>query len=318
MWSQRVNDPRGRIPSGIPELDELLYRGGFAPQEFVIFGGRTGTRKTTVTVNLIANMLQAGTSVGFIGLDEAPAQYAAKVCSAVTGVSHEYIEDVWDDDEGRKYRDIYREVADKFTTSRGYRPKRDDLEQWLDMADHRPQVVFLDYASLLFKDKYSGGDAKRIPSVLEELQIFANEQEVVTIVLHQVNRQNDMTGKKNHGDRPLTPEDLAYGGEAIPDIILQTYRPSKDPLGNMDRGAAEAMLGDSFDEDMYLAAVQRVKNHKRHTFLQLTKNRPGTKVTGDDFDDICLVSPDDSMQMVTDGMGYGEEDSVDDRRATTY
>ena len=305
VWDARVNDPRGRLATGIPELDRVLHRGGFAPQEFCILGGRTGTRKTTTMLNMIAGFLNQDVSVGLIGLDESPASYAAKLCSTILGVPHEYIEEHWNTDEGKEFQQAYLDLCqDKFAMSSGYVPTMDNLNTWLDVAEvegTRPEIVFIDYADLLAGEKYDGSETQRIPRILKRLQIWTNEQEIVTVCLHQVGRLSEGSGERYHGDTPMTPESLMYGGEAIADIILSTYRPAKDPLGNMAMEEAMAFMGERYDEEKYQAHRSRVLAHRDHTFLQLIKNRPGTRLHEQG---ICLTSPDESMRMTTPGMRY--------------
>ncbi len=74
-----VHDKRPAIPTGFAGLDSLLRRGGLLPGNLVLLGGRTGTRKTTVVVNMVVSMAQANIPVGPVGLDEQPWQYVVKL-----------------------------------------------------------------------------------------------------------------------------------------------------------------------------------------------------------------------------------------------
>lgn len=243
-------------------------------------------------------MLRGGVAVGLVGLDEAPHSYVAKVASALSGVSHEYIEENWNAEGGKAVREQYEELARNFVLSVGYRPDFASLSSWLDMAGvraTRPQVVFIDYVSLLTRDKYAGQEVQRVARLIEELQVWTNEEAVVTIALHQVGRMDEGTGGRYHGDTPLSLESLKFGGEEIADVVLGTYRPALSPVGNMDISQAKAALGSNFDEDTYYEAVARVKKYRDSTFLQVVKNRPGTRTNEHGIE---LLSVEDSMKMV--------------------
>lgn len=293
LVSKRVSDPRGTMPSGVPSLDQLLYRGGFQPGLFCIMGGRTHTRKTTITANMIARMLKAGRNVGFIGLDETQAQYTLKIMSAMYGLPHEFIENNWNTEGGIELRTRFLDDAAKLTLTAGYRPNMDELNVWLDEAEvngARPEVVFLDYISLLARDKYDGGETQRIMRLIEKLQVWTNEQELVTIALHQLNRGGD------EGEHPVNLSDLKHGGEEIADIVMASYRPALDPIGNVDFDEAQAISDKQLTEDEWEKHRNRVERFRNSTLLQLIKNRPGTKL---DKQGIELLSVGETMQMRT-------------------
>ena len=301
----QVNDIRGYLSTGFAGLDALLRRGGIAPKTFCILGGRKGTRKTTVMLNLISRLLVEGRGVGLVGLDESQEAYTLKLMSAMYKLPLDTLEDVWNTDQGAALRKNFEDDCGGLALSVGYRPDAASMTVFLEQAQNFTQqqmdVVFIDYLSLMARPEYGGhNDVSRVPLMLEELQVWTNEHSVVTVVLHQVNRQSDMSGRRNHGDRPLSPEDLAYGGEAIADIILQTYRPALDPIGNATFEEAEWMLPQSWGKDekwdYWAKASNRVVQYKDSTFLQLTKNRPGVET---DFKGLELLSLGTSMKMRT-------------------
>jgi replicative DNA helicase len=297
LWSDAVLDPRGAVRLGWPAVDAALRRGGLSPSNLVILGGRTRTRKTTVTVNLIANMLLAGHAVGLVGLDEAPWQYAAKVASAMTGYSHVWLEQNWGSPEAQEARTAYLERGRHLTLSQGYRPHTEALSAFLDMAEvtaNRPEVVFLDYTGLMSRGRFAGKDVERIPKLVEDLQVWTNEQQVVTVILHQVGRLE----ARYDGDTPMDLTYLKYGGEEMADIVFATYRPALDRVGNMTEPEAKAYMGDQWDEDLFFAHRNRVKNYQASTFFQVLKNRPGLDPPPELLHGIELVSQGESMRMV--------------------
>lgn len=304
----RVHDPRGSIPTGYPELDALLYRGGLTPGTLTLWAGRTQTRKSAAMYNMMVNISAQRIPVGFIALDETPAMVVAKLMSVLTGWSHEYIEDQWDEKDGKHARALYEETMTNFAIGTGGRPNEEDLDAWLNYPDQKPSVVFLDYLSLVYRNSYDGGETQRIQRAAEMLQTWKNKHDVALVALHQVGRQDHFSASGVYnGDTPLALESLKYGGEEPADIVLGNYRPARNELGNMDQANAQAVMGDKFDEDVYYWWRDRVKRYRNSTLLQVLKNRPGTKVTGEGYDDIELKSFGDSQKMVTDGQKVDED-----------
>lgn len=305
----RVSDSRPRVATGFPTFDARLNRGGFAPGELVILAGRTGTRKTTVTLNIIASMMRSGVRVGFVTLDEPPAAYTVKLASVLFDQSIATLEATYPD-----WVDEYRKLTATLTMSKGYRPTTDELTQWKAMAefDGQPlQVIFLDYISLLERDRFAGQEVQRISRLVEELQVWTNEQEVVLVALHQVGRFDEGSGGRYHGESPLSLEGLKYGGEEIADVVMATYRPALDPVGRMTLEDAYAYFPDGWKDDRvhkaWDTARRRVDKYRDSTFLQLLKNRPGEQPDGDAFHGVELVSPDASMVMQEKGSSVGSD-----------
>lgn len=300
-----INDPRGTVATGFSEMDALLRKGGLASSTLVLLGGRTGTRKTTTTANMIANMLSNDIAVGLVGLDGSISNnYMSRLLSVWMGEPMENIEDRWNDPDMDEKKEQYRQWASKFSVYNGpLRPEMTDLDRWLIEAESpasgtvRPDVVFIDYVSLLVRNEYHGAENQRIHRLIENLQVFTRNQEVIMVALHQVGRLDEGVGLRYHGDTPMSLEGLKYGGEEIADIVFATYRPARDPVGNMSWEMARKFKGDRYSKDDWAAAVAHVEKYRDYTFLQLLKNRPGVHV---EEKGIPLRSQGESMRMFTD------------------
>lgn len=284
-----------------PGLNDSLYRGGNHGGELIILGGRKGTRKTCVMLSWAWHLLLQEVAVGILTLDESMPMYVSKLMSVMARLPSEYIEDHWSSERVEQLRQEYADRARLLTLSRGVRPDTSQLQAWLEMADvedRRPRVVFIDYASLLGVS-YGARPQERIPQLFEELQTWTAENDLVTIALHQAGRMDEGTSKRYHGDTAMTAESLLYGGEQQADIILATYRPALNYLGNLSRPMAEMSMGNQFDEEEWAMAVAMVKKNERITKLSLLKNRPSTK--GENRDGFVLYSPDESQYIEEHG-----------------
>lgn len=317
--SAYINDPHGRIGTGFPSLDELLRRGGMGPGTLCLFGGRTRTRKTTVMCNMIVSMLQAGVQVGLVGLDEPRHSYIAKLMSVMSGLNLDELEAKWGTHEGHMMRDAWESLAMNFIMYKGYAPDvPDDLTSWLLQCEveHalRPQVVFIDYTSKLGRRNFDGNETQRVERLIQRLDVWTKENELITIGLHQVGRLEEGTGLRYHGDTPMTLEHLRYGGESEADIVFGTYRPSLMPFGNMRYDQARQFKGESFKQEAWEQAKELVHKYQDTTFLQLIKNRPGVKVSEEG---IPLKSIGETMVVQEDQtiLSWDREDEVDKVRA---
>jgi hypothetical protein len=305
LVSESVHDERKSIPTGFAGIDSLLRRGGLQPGNLVLLGGRTGTRKTTVVLNMVVSMAQANIPVGLVGLDEQPWQYVEKLMSVWSGWPMDRIEEHWDDEEGATLRAEWKALArGVVSVAGGKRPLPEHLTAFLDMAavgpkgsGSRPKVIFIDYLKLMTrKGQFSYGDNSRIPQLVEELQLWSTENNVAVVALHQLSRNDEHGGQnsRSNGHIPMTLTQLMYGGEDSADIVLGVYRPAMDPLALMAFDIAKMVLGDRFDEDDYFARRGNAQKYEHSTFLQLLKNRPGI-----DREErgIELLSLDRSMRM---------------------
>jgi KaiC/GvpD/RAD55 family RecA-like ATPase len=303
---ERALDSRPSLVSPFAGLNESLYRGGFHRGELAVLGGRMHTRKTAVAINLMLGFLDRGVPVGFLSLDESLPMYTAKFLSAFSGRSAESIETTWMDKGTKALRSAFnKKYGQLLTLADGVRPTYNALSQWLQDAEFdstRPQVMVVDYISLLVH--YRMKESERIPRLMEEMQVFTHDKELFTVALHQAGRTDEGVSKRNHGDKPGTAEALLYGGEQQADIILNTYRPALNQLGNMSMDMAIMILGKDFDEDEWKDATSRVRKYQNSTFVQLLKNRPGTKL---DFEGVELVSDADSQRMHEKGEATNDE-----------
>lgn len=285
LVSASIHDARPSVPTGFMSLDVLLRRGGLLPGNFVLLGGRTGTRKSTIAANMMVSMAQANIPVGLVGLDEAPWQYAVDMMSVVTRRSRDWVEQVWDEDEGRTLqRDWKTEYRDSIFLFGGKRPGIDQLNSMMEMASmgdrEAPAVIVIDYLKLMARgDDLGWNDGQRLPRLAEELAIWTTETGVVAIVLHQLSRNDEYgnANNRNAGHVPMTLTQLMYGGEDSADIVLGTYRPAMDPIGVMSVDAAKMALGKDFNAEDFYERKALVRRYWDSTFLQLLKNRPGTR-----------------------------------------
>jgi hypothetical protein len=233
---------------------------------------------------MLVSMAAGGYPVGFVGLDEQPWQYVVSALSVWTGRSRDWVEEVWDEPEGQKLRADWREFArGRVHIFGGRRPNIEHLNAGMEMAAmgnaSAPRVLFVDYLDLLSRDKkYGYKQQDRLVMLVEEMKVWAVEAGVAVVVLHQLSRTDEYGGanNRNAGHIPATLTQMKYGGEEPADIVFGTYRPTMNPLAQMEAGVAKQVLGQAFDEDWFYEIRGIAAKTRESTFLQLLKNRPGT------------------------------------------
>lgn len=300
LVSESVHDPRPSLPTGVGSIDSLLRRGGLLPGSFTLLGGRTGTRKTTVALNLLVSMAQADIPVGFVGLDEPPWMYSLKFLSVWSGYSQDWLERNWDDPEAQQLQRDWKLFAkDRVHLFSGRRPDLSDLNGQIEMTSmgtgEAPRIIVVDYLNLMTRGReYGWKETDRIPRIAEDLALWSTETGIAVVALHQLARNDEFGGanNRNAGHLPVTLAQLKYGGEEPADMVLSTYRPSMNPVALMSLPAAKMALGDRFDEEDYWEIRGIAEKYKRSTFLQLLKNRPGTHR---EERGVELISPNDSL-----------------------
>jgi hypothetical protein len=261
---------------------------------------------------MVVHMLREGVPVGVVGLDESGSvSYVAKLLSAMSGVGTEHIEDEWPDDP---LIAEYAELAKNLVMFEGNRPTTDNLSEWLLECEVsigvRPQIVFIDYASLLDRDQWAGAEVQRVMRLMEDIKVWTKQSEVATVALHHIGRATEGVGLRNHGDSPMTADDLRYGGEEIADIVLGAYRPALNPLASMRFDVARQFKGEKYTEEDHMLVVQHAQRHEPYTFLQLLKNRPGRQPNRDARQGVPLRSIGESMKMVVDSTILHDEDET--------
>jgi replicative DNA helicase len=316
-----VHDVRRSIPTGVGGIDSLLRRGGLLPGSFTLFGGRTGTRKTTTVLNMMVSMAQANIPVAFVGLDEPPWMYVNKVMSLWSHKTQDWLEENWDNDAGKAVRDGYKDFArGRLHIMSGRRPTPDHISGQVEMVSmdgQTPAVVFLDYLSLMVRGRDFGwSENDRVPRLAEELAVWSTESGIALVMLHQLSRNDEYggTNSRNQGHLPVTLSQLKYGGEEPADMVLGTYRPSMHPIANMSMSMARQVLGDRFDEEDYWALVSMAKRFSQSTVLQLLKNRPGVHR---EEHGVEMYSPNETLFMEERAARdpYGDEEVQDAGRA---
>ena len=186
LYLHKHNNVNGRIATGLYPLDERI-QGGLGAGETGVIVGLPKHGKTTTLVNLAVNSLLKGKEVLYVTLELKKQIIASKFDTRLVGRSLE--------DLKKKPKSFYQEVKklkEKITgklTIVEYPTKSMTLHQLQSEINKvNPQVVFVDYASLL-RSTLRSDEKRHITSDIHEgLRRVAGECNVPIWTAHQANR----------------------------------------------------------------------------------------------------------------------------------
>lgn len=201
------------IPYGIPTLDK--YTGGSYPGDLIIVGGRLGQGKSWVLQKMATNAAVKGYAVAFNALEQSRAQVTLRVHTLLSSdLGKEVFKNTalmqGKDFSVKAYKEFLKTLKHKITgrlhvsdTSRG---KVGPLHIAAQIERHRPDIVYIDYLTLL---KKSGPDWQGVAELSGDMKNLATSYQIPIIAAAQLNRTYGLT----RGE-PADPEALA-GSDAI-------------------------------------------------------------------------------------------------------
>ena len=212
-----------RVPIGYSFFDDRTH-GGMAPGQVMIMLARTGVGKTWFLTNVAVNNPNVPTVLFSLEMD---GRYILeRLASNYTGTSTTTIESTM--------REHGRCDAIEMTSSSlpllviddepdlGLGDMTETLSDYESRFGARPRLVLIDYLELV--KTWGENQMDSVQSMARSMKVFARENDIAVIVLHQVKR-----GDSNAGHRPLDLTDGKFGGEESADYVLGMYKPSLDP-----------------------------------------------------------------------------------------
>ncbi len=212
-----------RVPLGYPFFDDRTM-GGMAPGQVMILLARTGVGKTWFLINVAANNPTVPTVL--FSLEMHGRYILERLSSCYTGTATTTIE--------KTMREHGMCSAIEVTSSSlpllviedepdlGLGDMTEVLNDYESRLGARPRLVLIDYLELV--RTWGDNQMDSVQGMARALKVFARENDVALIVLHQVKR-----GDRNAGHRPLDLTDGKFGGEESADYVLGMYKPSLDP-----------------------------------------------------------------------------------------
>lgn len=204
--NQREPDDPTAVKTGFRELDLLINR----LEGMVVVAGRTTMGKTAFALNVILNVLNAGKNVAFFSLEQPKEQIFERLLATQGDIP---LEDIKmgianpSDNLQKRMLQLFQNlhVDDSANVPSSYITSvaRQKKFEWGNMG-----LIVVDYLHLMrLNDKQT---VEALGDAVKELRALGKELDAPVLLLAQLKRENDPSGKK--GKRPDLP-DLRSSGE---------------------------------------------------------------------------------------------------------
>lgn len=199
-------------------VDEKIK--GFRKSELIIIGGRPGSGKTTLGMNVAYRMAKQGKKVLFCSLEMSEVELHERIVKSITGI---YDFENMDSTQWEKLINTSKELYN-YTPLMIYDKAGMTIEDvFRKTYQKKPDIVFVDHLSILRTTKnFTGNRYAEVSYLTGQLKILAREMDIPVVCLCQLNRQVE-------GRTIKAPNlsDLRDSGsiEQDADIVSFIYRP---------------------------------------------------------------------------------------------
>jgi replicative DNA helicase len=220
------------VNSGYKEID--AYLGGLGSGRLITIAARPAIGKTTLAVNIAANVASAGQTVAVFSLEMAAGELSEKMISRESRVNGAKIRGAWLDNRdvqeigGAIYRmskwNLYIDDTPSLGTyeisTRAKKIKHDD----------RLDLVIIDYLQLVSPPE-ADSRVQEVSIITRNLKLLSRELECPVVVLSQLSRAAEARGGKPR------LSDLRESGsiEQDSDQVIFLYRDNEDQKHDADR-----------------------------------------------------------------------------------
>jgi len=211
------------IKTGYNGLDK--FAGGLTRGEITIVGGRPGHGKTTVLINILANVLEAGYKAMFFSRELPNSELLKKIiCLESQELSYSMVrKNVFNNNDLEKVNQTLNFIKRKYSGDKFlmFDNIRDFSVSASEVKKFKPDIIFDDYIQLI---SYEGKEDQRrlqIEQLVNDYKWLAKETEAVVVLASQLNRGIEYRGKT------FEPQlsDLAESGaiEQVAENVFFTY-----------------------------------------------------------------------------------------------
>ena len=185
------------IKTGYNGLDK--FAGGLTRGEITIVGGRPGHGKTTVLINILANVLEAGYKAMFFSRELPNSELLKKIiCLESQELSYSMVrKNVFNNNDLEKVNQTLNFIKRKYSGDKFlmFDNIRDFSVSASEVKKFKPDIIFDDYIQLI---SYEGKEDQRrlqIEQLVNDYKWLAKETEAVVVLASQLNRGIEYRGK---------------------------------------------------------------------------------------------------------------------------
>lgn len=266
--ANRRGQPWG-LTTGYVDLDELIS--GLCPQQLVLLAGRTGKGKSSLGMNIAANVAEAGHTVAYFSLEMSSTDLVLRHLAGrgridLHRIRHGYLRD-----------DDFARLAEAVGHAH-------DLPFYLDdsagigLFDIRARcqalqiqrglkLIVVDYLQLMGGNKNAENRQRQVAEISTGLKNLAKDLDVPILAMSQLSRKPD--GRKD--SRPQL-SDLRESGqlENDADVVMFIHREEEDPEKPENDGIAELIIGKQRNGPIGSIKLAWLAQYTRFESLRLT------------------------------------------------
>ena len=247
------------IKTGYLQLDK--FAGGLTRGEITIIGGRPGHGKTTVMVNMLANVLEAGYKAIFFSRELPNAELLKKIiCLESQQLSYSKVrKNVFEEQDLAFVNSTIAQIKSKYAKDKFlmFDNVKDFAASSSEVKKFKPDIIFDDYIQLIACDSRQDQRRLQIEQLVNDYKWLAKETDAVVVLASQLNRMIERAGTRG---KALMPQlsDLAESGaiEQVAENVFFSYYDYK-VRGEAGKGrniltidAGKVRYGDSGNVDL--------------------------------------------------------------------
>ena len=247
------------IKTGYPQLDK--FSGGLTRGEITIIGGRPGHGKTTVMINMLANVLEAGYKAIFFSRELPNAELLKKIiCLESQQLSYSKVrKNVFEEQDLAFVNSTIAQIKGKYAKDKFlmFDNVKDFAASSSEVKKFKPDIIFDDYIQLIACDSRQDQRRLQIEQLVNDYKWLAKETDAVVVLASQLNRMIERAGTRG---KALMPQlsDLAESGaiEQVAENVFFSYYDYK-VQGEAGKGkniitliASKVRYGDSGRRDL--------------------------------------------------------------------
>ena len=227
------------IKTGYANIDK--FSGGLTRGEITIIGGRPGHGKTTVMVNMLANVLEQGYKAIFFSRELPNSELVKKiVCLESQQLSYgEVRKNIFSEESLKFFNSALTIIRKKYSSDKFlmFDNVRDFAASSGEVKKFKPDIIFDDYIQLIACDGRQDQRRLQIEQLVNDYKWLAKENNCAVVIASQLNRYLEARGK---GARPQL-SDLAESG-AIEQVAENVFFAYYDYKVQGERGKGKNIL----------------------------------------------------------------------------
>lgn len=243
LFAKLHDATKGRIPLGIPPIDQALI-GGVAKKQLLTFIGGTNIGKSVILVNCLVNMVKDGHRVLYIDLENDDLEVPARIWACYTGIHYNALarhRHSWKSSDQRLVDEAIPILDDKACVKvwHDYSVCAEDLVGYVERKFQQwPfDVLIIDYAQLLKMKSARKTDNSYTEhgAVFKMLSLLAIRNNIAVITVAQGTRGAQTKNSRAKGkDDLLVVTDIADSFEVIrkSGVVITVTRSAKNMQDN--------------------------------------------------------------------------------------